>query len=272
MAGFAVYGSTGFVGRHVVRHLRRRGHDVEAFGRNIQSQSDSERRHAIYCVGMTAGFRSDPNGTAQAHVSVLADLLSRRQFASLLYLSSTRVYSGAHRATEDAEFCVSPLVTDQLYNLTKLTGESICLANQGTFCRIARLSNVVGPGSATVNFLPSLIEEVRQSGSVMLNTSAQSEKDYVSINDVVISLERIALSGKERIYNVASGQNTSNAEVSAVLTRHMGAHVTYTPSAPTISYPRIDVGRLAAEFEWNPMRFEAAFECSLRPEEWNEAP
>jgi len=49
--------------------------------------------HIIYCIGITADFRRRPHDTITAHVTKLQEVLTRTSFESLVYLSSTRVYS-----------------------------------------------------------------------------------------------------------------------------------------------------------------------------------
>ena len=58
--------------------------------------------------------------------------------------------------------------------------------------------------------MPSIIREAVDTKKITLHTKLESEKDYVHIDDVVKILPEIILNGKYRIYNVASGQNTTN--------------------------------------------------------------
>ena len=208
MSRFSIFGASGFIGTHLVAHLRRHGHEVTAFGRDDRPASGAALGHAIYCVGLTANFRSNLTGTARAHVGLLADTLDAYRFESFLYLSSTRVYAGNTSTGEDAPLLVQPNSADQVYKFPNWP-ERRCVSRRRRAVEFVRLSNVVGPGDAPVNFLPSLLDEARSTGKLLVRTSPQSSKDYVDIDDVCRMIERIALNGKRRLYNVASGVNTA---------------------------------------------------------------
>jgi nucleoside-diphosphate-sugar epimerase len=260
MSRFSIFGASGFIGTHLVAHLKRHGHEVTAFGRDDRPASGAALGHAIYCVGLTANFRSNLTGTARAHVGLLADTLDAYRFESFLYLSSTRVYAANTSTGEDAPLLVQPNSADQVYNISKLAGEALCLARAES-CRVVRLSNVVGPGDAPVNFLPSLLDEARSSGKLLVRTSPQSSKDYVDIDDVCRMIERIALNGKRRLYNVASGVNTSNQQIAELVERHLGCSVVFAPGAPDVVFPPIDISRIREEFAFSPVAFESSFEA-----------
>lgn len=201
----------------------------------------------IYCIGLTADFRRRPFDTARAHVCFLAEVLEKADFASLLYLSSTRVYAGASSGDEDAR-----LLAGDLYNLTKLTGEALCFAGGRDNVRVARLSNVFGNDFSSDNFLASIIRAAVRDGRVKLDTALDAAKDYVSIRDVVKILPCIALQGKLRIYNVASGRNTGNCELLAKLGEVTGCAVEVPVNAPAAFFPPIAIQRLEREFSYTP--------------------
>ena len=261
MSRFSIFGASGFIGARLVAHLRQQGHEVAAFGRDDLPASGAALGHAIYCIGLTANFRSNLTGTARAHVGLLADTLDAYRFESFLYLSSTRVYAGNASTSEDAPLLVQPNSADQVYNISKLAGEALCLAQAGPDHRVVRLSNVMGHGDAPVNFLPSLLDEARSTGKLVVRTSPQSSKDYVDIDDVCRMIERIVLSGKRRLYNVASGINTSNQKIAELIERHLGCSVAFAPGAPDVRFPPIDITLIRKEFAFSPVAFEASFEA-----------
>lgn len=107
---------------------------------------------------------------------------------------------------------MQPQDPSDLYNLSKLMGESLCLTGGRTGVRVARLSNVVGGEDRdSGNFVPSLVREAR-GGHIVLQTAPDSVKDYIHIDDVAELLPRIATQGRERLYNVASGLQTRHAQ------------------------------------------------------------
>lgn len=244
---FTILGAGGFIGSHLLAHLRQAGHDCYAPARGDAALFSQELGHVIYCVGLTADFRSRPFDTVRAHVCVLADVLEKARFESLLYLSSTRVYAGAAYGSEE-----TPLMAGDIYNLSKLTGEALCLASGREQIRIARMSNVYGGNDDSDNFLPSLMRAATVDKRITLNTALDSAKDYVALEDVVDILPKIAVLGSHRIYNVASGRNTSNHELVEAIRALTGCAVEVAAEAPTISFPAIDIGRLRVEFDFSP--------------------
>ena len=125
---FTVLGAAGLVGAAITRHFRALGHVVREVTRENWPAPRESLGHVIYAIGMTANFRERPLATAQAHVSVLLQALESFRSELVLCLSTTRVYQKVPRATEEAALCVNPADPDHLYNITKLTGEAVCLA------------------------------------------------------------------------------------------------------------------------------------------------
>ncbi len=248
---WTVLGASGTIGRKLSAHLRAAGHAVFSPGRGEDLYS-RPLGHVIYAIGMTADFRQRPYETVQSHVSLLAELLQNGNFESLLYLSSTRVYGRATTGTEDSLLPVLSQDPSDLYNLSKLMGESLCLQDSRAGVRVARLSNVVGgddPESS--NFVPSLVQAAR-SGRIVLQTAMDSVKDYIHIDDVVEFLPRIAAGGRERIYNLASGVQITHAQWVKQLAALTGCIVEVAPIAPTVLFIPVDIGRIQAEFDFQP--------------------
>ncbi|MDQ1258729.1 MAG: hypothetical protein QG643_553 [Pseudomonadota bacterium] len=246
---FTVLGATGYIGSRLAAHLRAQGHTVWTPTRGDAGVFTRPLGHVMYCVGLTADFRTRPFDTVDAHVGLLAEVLRRAQFDSLLYLSSTRVYMGATRTDEDAPLAVLPGDPSYLYNLTKLIGESLCHASGRAGVRVARLSNVVGPSmdAASGNLVADLLHQARQ-GHIVLRSDPQSAKDYLHVDDVLDWLPRIALEGRAATYNVASGRQTIHAQWLAWLQAHTGCTVEVAAQAPLQAFPPINVQRLRGEW------------------------
>lgn len=252
MTNFTVLGSGGFIGSQLVASLKaKEGAAVYAplrqNGKNILDEIiERDLGHVFYCIGLTANFRSRPFDTVEAHVCLLRQLLERGQFESLTYMSSTRVYEGATATHESAILHISPGNPEHLYNLSKLMGESLCIAS-GHKVKVVRLSNVFGRAMPQQNFIYRVLQEAATTGRVQFLTSPQSAKDYVSVTDVIRWLPQIALFGSHTTYNVASGENTNNAEIASLL-EQKGIAVSFAEDAPIWSFPVIETSRLVQEF------------------------
>ena len=254
---FTVLGANGFVGQALSQWLRARGHEVHTPARQL-SPADlgaSLRGHVVYCIGLTADFRWRPWDTVDAHVGVLRQLLAEGNFASLTYLSSTRVYLGCDVGREDVALTVQPEDPDQLYNLSKLMGESLCHAayRPERPVRVVRLSNVIGGDVTSDNFIYVLLRDALATGVIQLNTSLDSAKDYIALADVTRMLELIASCGQAHCYNLASGQQTTNGELAEAIARLTGARLSVSDDARHTPFPRIEIGRLHREFGFEPL-------------------
>ncbi len=251
MSRFTILGAGGFIGGALVARLRAGGHAVNAITRAILPSflaGGAPGGHVIHCIGLTADFRSRPLATADAHVGLVGRILAEVDLESFLFLSSSRVYARAELGREDAEIAVQPGQPGDLYNITKLAGEALCLSDPRPAVRVARLSNVYGRGMGTYSFLGQVLTEGAASGAVMLRQSLRSAKDYVALDDVVSAVPAIAERGQARLYNVASGVNTSHDAIAGVLTRRLGWRVEVAETAAAVRFPRLDVTRLAVEF------------------------
>jgi len=217
----------------------------------------------IYAIGMTADFRHRPIETAEAHVCLLQRLVHAGNFESLTYLSSTRVYARSTDTRESAHLRVNPNDLDDLYNLSKLMGESLCLHSGHPLVKVARLSNVIGLRRDPHVFINQLIEEGFRTGRVAFRTTLESRRDYVGIEDVVDLIVRMALSPETGIYNVASGQGISNGEIASALAEQMGFEISVVPDAPVWDFADIDVSRVKAKFAFSPRRFSDYFPAFL---------
>lgn len=244
---YTVLGGRGFIGSHVAAALKERGHDVWVPSREAPL-TGRDLGIVIYAIGLTADFRRRPFETVDAHVGVLTDVLRACTFTSLLYLSSTRIYGNGDVVVDEATpLTVNPADPSDLYNLTKATGESVAL-HSGKPCKIARISNVYGDDYGSQNFLSDILRRAATEGRVTFRTSPTSQKDYVALSDVVALLLSIAESGRELVYNIASGTATSHQAIADVLANQLQIRCEFEPSAPTIHNNPISAERVRREF------------------------
>ncbi len=259
-----VLGSAGFIGSHLARHLQRQGYRCNLPHKGDESIYTRPLGHVIYAIGLTADFRSRPLDTVEAHVCVLRRLIQAGNFTSLTYLSSTRVYAGLDNTAETAPLLVNPNEPGDLYNISKLMGESLCLHCGKSNMKVARLSNVVGLRPDPDIFIDQLLEEGCRIGHVVLRTSLASRKDYLFIDDAVELLTRIALSPDSGIYNVASGAGTENAEIARALAQDMGFEIAVAPDASAWDFTAIDITKVKTRFQFSPRSFSDYFPAFLQ--------
>lgn len=249
---WTVFGGDGFVGRAVQKVLLQNHEEflVPSFDEVEQKIKGRDLGHVVYCIGLTADFRQRPLDAMQAHLCVLYQIIADNHCESVTYLSSTRVYSGLDSTEEDRPLSVHPLHLSDLYNLSKLSGESLCLCC-GIPAHIVRLSNVYGhsdnPNFDSPLFIPTLLRESALEKKLVFRSAPSSNKDYIHVEDAAQLILNIASKGVSKIYNVASGQNISNAQIAEVF-RQFGTEVEFLADAEPISFPPIDIRRIRDEF------------------------
>lgn len=261
---FTVLGGTGFIGSSLVCRLRAQGHECFVPARGEALDPSRPLGHVVYAIGLTSDFRYRPLDTVEAHVCVLRQLLEQAQFETLTYLSSTRVYGTSTDTHESAPLSVQPGDPSSLYDLSKLTGESLCLHSGRSGVKVARLSNVVGRRPDADGFLYQVVREARETGSVTLHTTADSRKDYLCLEDATELLMRIASGMAGGIFNVASGEAVSNADIARHLTDVLGATVSFSPDAVRRDFAPVDVTRIRAAFGFKACPFSDHFTEMLR--------
>ena len=249
---FTIFGSKGFIGSKLVEYLTSQG--IECDTPDIHDETIYRRSlgHVIYAIGITSDFRERPFDTVKSHVCLLNDFFKKSNFDSFLYLSSTRIYSNSTSTNEENSLHVNPANFSDLYNISKIMGESICLSFKNSNIRIARLSNVVGKNIESNDFLFSIIKDAVFKKNIKLCTDPNSEKDYIYVDDVVKILPRISQNGDYRIYNVGSGKNTAVKDIVYELKKITGCSVNFDTNSKLHSFPEISINRVIDEFDFNP--------------------
>jgi nucleoside-diphosphate-sugar epimerase len=243
---FTIVGGRGFIGSALAATLRERGAEVRTVAHR-DVRGDEALGQVIYASGVAASAAGDASYAFGAHVEGVRRVLDGGRFDSLLYLSSTRVYGTSGNTSEDATLNVAPESGRDAYRVSKIAGETLCLAQPNPSVRVARLSNVAGESFASPLFLSDVLRQAASSGRVVLHTTRDSAKDYLTIGDACRYLLEIAASGRARLYNVAAGENVENGAICDVLAAR-GIAIEIDADAARAVTPPIDVRRVRAEF------------------------
>jgi nucleoside-diphosphate-sugar epimerase len=97
-----------------------------------------------------------------------------------------------------------------------------------------------------------VVREAVERRTVELRTSLDSQRDFVHVDDVTRVLPEIAVRGRARLYNVASGRSTTNAAVAAALEAATGCTTRVVAGAVRSAYPPVDVSRIRGELGFEP--------------------
>lgn len=237
-----VLGSTGFIGRVIVRHLAAAGYDVWTTARARDPQAESARSIIFDATGGQAavdGLRVCPAslivnaaayGVAPAHrdaslmrtVNIeLPESLARlaaNTGARLIHLGSCSEYRAPDVGEALSEHAM--LETSKAYGASKAEGGErlAAIARKHTMpAARLRLFNVYGPGESAHRLLPSLVRSLNEGRRVSLSLGTQV-RDWVYADDVadaIIAVDRALSAGKIQpgdVFNVATGIGKSVAE------------------------------------------------------------
>jgi nucleoside-diphosphate-sugar epimerase len=241
---WTVVGARGFIGSAFVRRLRERGENVREMTHGEALVAVDDLGHVIYVSGVAWDAEARQDDAVRMHVDVPLALLAKR-LESMVYVSSTRVYGDSRNTDERA---ARQIPQTDLYAATKAAGETIVLCDPRSTMRVARLSNVYGPSFRSGLMLSDFLRQAATSGRIIVRSSPDSEKDHVSVADVVDVTLRIARAGAHRVYNVAAGRNTRQGDLLAAIALASGCVVETPEGAPRIAFAPIDVDRIRGEF------------------------
>ena len=253
---FTIVGARGFLGSAIVAHLREIGEAVSM--RRSDESPAKDRGDVIYVSGIAWDADKHPLEAYDVHVERVRRVLAGFSADSFTYVSSTRVYEGAASTQEDEPLKVDHSEKNATYKHSKIAGESLCLGVDDARVRVVRLSNLFGAHFRSGLIFSDVLKQAVRTGIVRVRTSRESSKDYVSGNDCAKVIPQIAQRGRYRIYNVARGENTTNAVLLDALASASGAMIEIAPGSPTNITPAISVARLASEFDVPRERVEEA--------------
>jgi nucleoside-diphosphate-sugar epimerase len=177
-----VTGAGGFIGGHLVMHLKSKGFDVIGVGRGDEIPSGDILVHL-----------AEPNTIAKASAAgTLLDVFGK-PFKKIIYASSLNVLGGSNA-----------------YTAMKIAHENVVLEKHGT---VLRLSNVYGAGMSDSNVLSTIINQFKSNSEAVILNTLSPVRDYIYIQDVVSAFEAAIISKTARIFNVGTGVGTSVAEL-----------------------------------------------------------
>lgn len=221
----AITGSTGFVGRHLVRHFAGRGDTVFAFGRRAAQCSPGcpdapgvayrpwdigsgpladvpPVDAVIHAAGAVAAWGADAT-FHRANVLGTRHVMESFPAARFVHISSTSVYDpngDAEGLREDAPYPARYL---NAYGRTKMEAER-ALLDAGRRCAILRPRAVYGPGDTTL--LPRLLRAY-VGGRLCVIGPGTNRLSITAIDNLLLAVDRALMyDGPGRVFNVADAE------------------------------------------------------------------
>lgn len=206
---FTIVGSSGFVGGHL-KEVLAADHTVFCPIRDEPIKRDMDYGTIIYCAGVKSNFTQRAKELIQAHLTNMMRWLSEASFEKFVYVSSARLYKDQEIGEE--HLSKIGLGVDDLYNQSKLLGESMCQ----TLCDralIIRPSNILGLEPESPSFIWQLLHQASLGHTIGLKEHADNTRDFISIEFFTNSLLSLIKQDAWGVYNVSSANPIANKQV-----------------------------------------------------------
>jgi nucleoside-diphosphate-sugar epimerase len=253
MSLYTVIGGHGFIGNEIVNKLLQLGHEVFVPKRDDPKLHNEPLGTVIYCAGH-GDCQGNPIKVFNSNTKLVADLIQHASFTRFVYISSTRLYMGQETADEQQNLSIITTDNRRLFNLTKLVSEELCLLSNDDVI-IVRPSNVYGVAINSPLFLPAITRNAINNGVVDMYVTPQYNKDYVAVSDVANAVCLLAEKSKlkNKIFNIASGINTSASEIANVLAQETGCDINWHKGTTDEVFPITSITAIKEEINFTPL-------------------
>ena len=218
-----VTGADGFLGRHTVKYLRHRGHDVVSYTNDILQGLPFENFDVVIPFAAYVGGRKGiDNNKWLIAKNIELDRLTfewaEKHCKTIIYPSSCAGYPlylqelpGTFMYEE--QFGVAK--TFDLYGLSKIISENM-LKLTNVHVHVVRPFSVYGPGQSLDYPLPDIIARARQ-GECSVWGSGTQTRDWVYVDDAVKIFELLLNSKTPTTVNIATGKSTSFTQLAKIV-------------------------------------------------------
>jgi nucleoside-diphosphate-sugar epimerase len=222
----------GFIGRHLVDALTRRGDEVVVIEkRDVQLPKGAIRADARYIegpivcdnvfhlAGLTnyAYCEANPLECIEANVMSTMNVIRKvRPTGKFVLASSAAVYIPNDMPLRENH----PIGPRSVYGASKRAAEILVEAGCDRFL-IARFFNVYGPGQSLSFIVPQLVHQAGEEGRITIR-NRDTYRDYIYIADAVEALLAGTDAKSNMVMNIGTGQRTSTGELAETIASLLG--------------------------------------------------
>ncbi|MCX6816733.1 MAG: NAD(P)-dependent oxidoreductase [Candidatus Beckwithbacteria bacterium] len=263
-----VTGSSGFIGRKLIKRLQKDGVEVVGFsrkeGKNITKKEDFAglgKVDTVFHLAAVSGYKDCAENTGLAYevnVGGTTNVLEycRKSKAKLIF-PSTYVYDQPYSEVKTETSATKPTTH---YSFTKFLGEELCRFYTRVFkvnSLILRTANVFGFGQEDKYLVPIIFNNILAGREFEL-TKPEIERSFIYIADLVEAYVRLAEANSEsgETYNIGPEKPTTLQELVQAMEKVTGkkARVKYSgQERPNeVNLNRVDTGKMKAKLNWQP--------------------
>ncbi len=254
-----VLGASGFVGRRLADELERQGHEV--IGHSSKSL-ELTRPEAFATLDGVVGpetilvFASalTPDkgqniATLMTNLQMAANVsryLEAHPVGRCVYVSSDAVYGFDFNPVTET----TPIAPGSYYALAKYAGERMLeyvAATKGLPLLSLRIAGVYGPGDPHSAYGPNAFaRSLARDRAIRLFGNGEEERDHIYVEDVARMMVALMRAGATGLFNVATGEARSFAEVAQTIRGLVPYEfaVTSVPRKGPVTHRRYDTTRL----------------------------
>jgi GDP-4-dehydro-6-deoxy-D-mannose reductase len=266
MSRVLVTGAGGFIGRHLVPHLRASGYEVVAGHDASGDVADSATWAAFPSVdavvhlaakSFVPGSWQTPGEFLRVNLmgTVAALEYCRTRNARLVFPSSYLYGDAVHQPIPET----AALVATNPYALSKKLAEEACqffATGFGVAVTILRFFNIYGPGQGGAFLVPTIVNQVRAGREIRVR-DLEPRRDYVYVLDVVDAIGKaVAPRSGLGIFNIGSGVSHSVAEVIRIIQEVWGTSLPVRSDAARREHEIMDtvadITRATQQLGWQP--------------------
>ena len=234
---FAITGSNGYIGQHLISSLKSNNYETISIQRHQPADNKSlwpdipGGSHVVHLAGLTDVVQSwdDPAGYYEANALATIQLLEkcRKAECSLTYLSSYSYGQPQYLPVDESH----PLASVNPYGLSKVAADEIVrfyATNYDLDANILRLFNTYGPNQQPFLLIPTIVNQLLDPETTEIVVKDLTPKrDYLHISDVVNAIIKVAGKGKGEAFNLGAGQSYSVEEIIVNLIKASERNVSY---------------------------------------------
>ena len=264
-----ISGASGFLGRHLCRHLSVQGFEVVALTRKPAHQSrlwttlqvpsyyeipDFPGAVCLHLAGENRAYEVARSFDEYREESLaLLETLTKKGFAQIALASSAAVY-GDREGVYVYEESETPRPTGD-YGRLKLDLEK-ALLTVVPHGLILRFSNIYGPGMSSESLLGVLMIQIKRGDPNVAVRSLNSVRDYLWIEDACQAV-RVLLSGRgQGIFNVSTGVGVSIPQLLEELRQtsgsQFGVDTSETSDFTQVFQLALSSKKLQSAYGWKP--------------------
>jgi nucleoside-diphosphate-sugar epimerase len=237
MEKILITGSTGFIGKHLVKKLKK--HKIIELSncvkkkrnhikKNISTLSVNDIPKDITCIIHLAAMsditlcNTNPDKCFRVNVIGTQKILeiAKKINAKVIFISSSHVYGNPEKNPISEN---SKLKPSSMYGTSKMLGEELCKKYSEFFkldISVVRLFSVYGPNSPKHLVINKIITNAIESKKIELG-NIFPRRDFVYIDDVINGIEKIMNETKKfQIFNIGTGKSHSIKKVHKIIEKH----------------------------------------------------